>query len=214
MAVGDLFHLQMQYAIDQREMANTFGYEQTSGNDDAEVAQLLVDAYDAATRTAWTDVAATDVTFQCVIARRVSPSAGIPGFLFYDGSVVGTDAGLACPANSCPTMKFVQSEQSARHNGRKFLSVISEDRLTNGSVNAAFLAAEVEAWATAHEAVLTAAGGGGQQYTPVILRRASAGPPPVTWAGWSLDEIVVQGIMNTQRGRRTRRTGFVPNPGP
>ena len=208
MAIGDLFNVQVQYAIDSKELSCNFGYEQTAGATDSEVSQLLADAFVAAVKTALLGVWATDVKLQCVVVHPINATTAVsPGFWYAFVGDVGARSGNAIPAASAMVLKFLTSASDAKKNGRKFLSGISENELINGLFSGVLFGIAVDTLTAALEGVLFALSPNDQEFTPRVINRVSGGVPIVPPTGSDVTTVTHLVPVYSQLRRKTKRTG-------
>jgi len=207
MAIGDLFNVQVQYAIDSKELSCNFGYEQTAGATDSEVSQLLGDAFVLAVKAALLAVWATDVKLQCVVVHPINAATAVsPGFIYAVAADVGSRSGTAIPAPSAMVLKFLTSAPDAKKNGRKFLAGLSESDLVNGLFAGGAFLALVATLETALKAILFAISPNDQEFTPRVINRVSGGVPIVPPTGSSVTDVTALAPVYSQIRRKTKRT--------
>jgi len=207
MAINDIFYLEVQYAIESRELRNTFGYRMTAGTDVSDLAQILSNNYWIGTQVAWQDIAAVDVSFQCIVVYRVAPSPMIPNEQTL-APILGLDPGEALPANSSIVAKFITDATDPRNNGRKYLSLISELRLLDGQLEQTFMATKLNTWSIAHANDVVAAGPDDQTFEPVVINRVDNKVPVVPPQAFHVTSVVNTGVIQRQSNRTTKRTSL------
>lgn len=207
MAIGDLFNVQVQYAIESRELSCNFGYEQTAGAADNEVPQILVDAFVAAIKANLLAVWASDVQLQCIISHPINAATAVrPGFYYAVVADVGGRGGTAIPAPSAMVLKFLTSASDAKKNGRKFLSGISESELVNGLFAGGVFLALVGALEGSLALGLTASGPDDQEFEPRVINRVSGGVPIVPPTASDVTTVTALSPVYQQIRRKTQRT--------
>lgn len=182
---GNRLSTKMSYGVDRALIAND--------------PQTLLDAWVAAVFPAWQAAVSTEVSFQMCYAYADAPGTCIPNqqpFVSEAGSVVGN----SLPGNIPVVVQIRQTEVPGRHNGRMFVSGISEADVTDSLITTAVLGTH---WVDLTAALLTplAMGGGGNAYLGVVVRTLSGSP--VTPSLMVANQVYVTRALASLRKRTT-----------
>lgn len=206
MAVGDIYDVVVQYSCQSRIFLCTLAYEQTVGDDVPDVAQILADSYISITDPEWVNILASDCEMQCVKTRKSFGFEQIPGTAYYASGTVGTELGPSLPGSSALVIQFVTDNPLPRHNGRKFLGGLPEQRLISGILVGAYLTGPVTSWRSVHQATIQASGGNNQEFEPRVINRQAGGVPIIPPTVSNVVLLTANGFIRRQIRRRTRET--------
>lgn len=203
MAVGDVYRVSVQTAIEHSVQSWGAHYEEldpasTDGDGD-----LLAEGWAAANTTAYKAILSVDTAFLNVRAWRVG-NTGYPGLHVSPTPNDGTVAGHSMPSNKALVFKLVQFAGAARFNGRIYVAGISEGSVETNSITSAFQSGAVATFITALLADVNAVGPATGRWRIVVLSEKFL--PQAFPFGTPLDValINVNPVIATQRRRNPR----------
>lgn len=206
MAVGDTYEVVFQTQLEQRIFLNVFHFEQTVGADTPRVAEILAETFNLNVLATWITVVADAFSFQCVTARRVLPSPDIPGVKFQLEDTTGFNAGDPLPAHNALVIKLLTDNTNPKHNGRIFVTGITENFMLNGLWDAIFLSTVVAALRAKLILTLVAAGPDDQEFKPVVLNKFDSGAPIIPPTTSNITGTTASGLVFRQKRRLTKQT--------
>lgn len=215
MAVGDVYELDVHYHVYQRGLTANLWYEEVTEPSPAESgAQDLADAFDGnghvlMLRSLMSGDSIIDMvkTYKRVLTGG-GEGQGVPGQLIYT-SIGGERPGDAHLGTSALIVNWVQSQESAKANGRIFLSGILEADTDGNVITNAYRDTAVAGFISAWEPTLTGGitgpnGGVFRQVTMSKLLALSPFDSPVYGTALPITAVSVSPIMRTQRRRASR----------
>lgn len=206
MPVGQIYEVELQYAIASRELSCKFGYKMTAGTPDANVCQNLADRFHSAISVTLQGMLATDCSLQCLVARSITKDDAIPGYHYYAAGTIGTQSGFAIPSNSAMVMKFLTDNIKPVHNGRKYMAGIPELQLGNGQLKVLYLDGAVKNVTNLLDDQLVVVVGGDETFDPCVVNRVDTGIPIIPPTSSAVTSVMALPIIYQQRRRRTKRT--------
>lgn len=215
MAVGDIFSLQMQCSLDARKVTNVFGYEQTGGQDFANLPELLIFSWIDKHLDQFRALMSDDVRLQCMYCTGVDPGKHLPHEFPFD-NVIGSASSNAVPANVAWVLSFVTDSNSSADNGRHFYYGVSDDNTEDSLISGAFGAGPVNAYASSITTELAWPTDPNVTWQLGVIDRVFNGMPLVVPLINTVVQSAARGPLFTQRRRGTRRTSIAPaeTPGP
>jgi hypothetical protein len=213
MAVGDVYEVNLEYGVHQRAMTVNLWFEVTTDPATVErTAQDLVSAVDAAGLVGQlASLQSVQAIWDRITAYKRFDSAGVlsqgpPGFLHQaQAGAVGFEG---IPDSLPIVIEWAQVAQSARANGRCFLSGISEDSVEGNRLKQTFIDGAVAAFIAAWEATLTnIAGSDGGTYRQIVVSKLLALAPYLNAKyGTPIDvtSVMVNPLLKNQKRRQSR----------
>lgn len=221
MAVGDVYEMNLHYHVFQRGFTGSFWWEVTTDPTTVEgTAQDIVNAFDGASgpgivRSILSEDAMLDMN---KVYKRVltggGEGQGVPGQSIYNQNV-GLLSGKAHIGTSPLVINWIQSAQSAKANGRWFLSGIRESDTDGNQITNTFrdneLASFISNWKSTFVDTQMTGPDGGSYRQVVMSKLAALAPFDSLKYGSSLDvtDVGASPIIRTQRRRASRWEGPV-----
>jgi len=202
MALSQVYKLLVQYRVQDQLCSVGIHYECSAGSDPDNDSSDLLSEFGTAVAPLFTACWAADVSFEGLYSSCVVPNTALPGRL--DGqSTPGSRSGDSCPANLCSVVTLQTTNQTAKRQGRIYVSGISKTDLTDGLWTSGLITGPFASLAVGLVTELTP---GAKTFRPVFLQRVINGNP-VTPVIMPISSARVQQIPFTQRRRTTKQFG-------
>lgn len=211
MPVGDLYALKFTYCVQARCCSMNLGYRDLNAGLTHEQAEVVANAFDNSLLDLILDVMSVDVQAQSLYVLGVNPAGNIPFVRNYLDKN-GTRAGTAMPNDSPFIISLITDAPNSKHNGRVYISGLSEDDVENQKLLPAFLAGAVDALAEALIVEIEDTDAPVSDFEPSVLVRQADGIPVSPPSSHGVIAWNSNGIIYSQRRRRTkmREIGVVP----
>lgn len=203
MAVGDIYRFQIQGNVQNRKVSNNWGYVQLSGADSLLIPEFINDSFQTDVLTEYLAMLSGDYQAQCMYTTSVEKGLAVPSEVDLLGAV-GTRPGVAYPNDTPFTVPLLTDSNSSKDNGLLYITGFSEDDTTVGQLDPAFIATQGLAFTDALEAPLVATSG--QTFNAVVIDGIFNGIPLVPKLFNTIVGAVVNGILRSQKRRRTKET--------
>ena len=206
MAVDDLYGMTVQIRTPGNTTQVGLGFKMTDGT-------IGNDTLEAACAQWVTDVLPTlllmlaaDTSVKRVEMCPLTEPNEIPGCVDLTGQV-GAVLGDALPSNMAAVMHLGTDAPNAKHNGRIYVSGVSEEGTVEGTLIAAQQTLNGNFALLLNDLLLPSAPEDAE-FTPVVISRIVDGVPRVPIVGFDILAAVARPIIRQQRRRKTRSFGF------
>lgn len=207
MAVGDLYHNQINCSTDNRAWAFGLWAEEVSPAAPANSGNVVANAVHAHLQTALAGVLTDESRFESVQSWRRHPITSRPGFV----QVLGGDglrSGDSLPNNNVLFINLRQVAQDAKYNGGIYLSGQAENQSEDSHWTNAYLTTQIAAFEAVLSTFINAVGGDSGQWRFVVLSKSFL--PAATPIGTPFDIVDAKASTRimTQRRRTTKVRGW------
>lgn len=211
MPVGDLYALKFNYFVQGRVCSINLGYRDLNAGLVHLQAKVLADAFDNSLLALFQNVFSVDVQIQSLYVLGVNPKGNIPEMRNYL-DINGLRPGTAMPNDSPVIISLTTDAPNSKHNGRIYLSGISETDVENQKVTPAFQGSQLEDLADALKTDIEDTDAPVSEFEPSVLVRQADGIPVTPPSSHGVIGWAMNGIIYSQRRRRTKRNeiGVVP----
>jgi hypothetical protein len=166
--------------------------------------EALVNAWESSVLPKWIDAVSDQVTFERVAGRTIEPETALPGNDQLNASA-GSLVAQAIPSNLAMVLQLRQDDVSSKHNGRLFVSGITETQCVDGLISPTAVGAELGDLAT--EIINPLSNGSGTTYKLVALTRWLVGIP-ITPVGYTVTAVSITRSLASQRRRKTEQESY------
>lgn len=204
MSVGDLWAVKIEYFVQGRVCSVNLAYRSEHSNPGPGIARSVEDAFIADVIPALEDVWSVDVETQMIYVHGVNPAGLIPAYTHFVAQA-GNRLGGAMPNDSPSVITLVTDAPNSKHNGRVYISGISETDVDSQVLTPAFRAAQ---WADLGDALvadITDPAVPANIYSAVVLNRMVLGVPVTPPSSFGVASFAENGNIVSQRRRRTRK---------
>lgn len=147
MAVDDLYQVTVVCGVNGQRVVNVMHFREGLDCTDDVPARSICAAYEDVALPLLTACLAPEAAVECIYARRIAPTPGIP-FLIVETSSPG-ELGTECvPSNAAAVISLYTSLASRSGRGRQYISGVPEDYVADGVMEAPLVTA-LEAYAQA-----------------------------------------------------------------
>ena len=207
MAVDDLYLMKVQIRTHERVTVINLGWLMDAGTVGPDTLEATCLAWKLAVLPTFLLALADDVSVERIAMDPVTDTSEVPGILdMYaeDGVVLGD--GL--PSTMCAVISLPCTGPNAKHNGRLFISGLSELEQNSGRLTAAQQIL-MDNIATKLAVDITPTAPETANFTPVVISRFVDGVKRVPPVGYLITVPVAKNIMRQQRRRKTFSYGYV-----
>lgn len=205
MAVDDLYRLTIQIETPGSCAEINLGYEMTSGtNEPYTLENATADAI-AVMNTQLIALLAADTFIRRYTMVPITDPLDVIGYTDLDASV-GTVVGDALPANICGVISLPTDAPNSKHNGRIYISGVSEEAQDEGVMDAGQMTL-MDAFAAKLNDTLDAGTPGDAIFTPAVISYVEDGVPRVPPVGFTVGTPIAKSTLRQQRRRKTAAFG-------
>lgn len=194
-----LFAVVVQYTINGNLLSTTFNYGCLSSVDPLESAKELKDEFESVVLPLLLACLSVEVTIEAIYVHSILKENALP-WVDQQSGTIGLVSGNAIPSNLAVVFQLRQTEEPSRHNGRLFISGLSEDTVVDGLVQGVFLTGELATLAA--ELITPLVDTALRTWYFVVVRRVSGGLP-VAIEGLQVVQCVPTYALASQRRRTT-----------